>query len=325
MSRRPDPVSTTDLLEWALLTLRRDWRQYEGVSRPLTWGRIEQSRSPIVRRPVFVIGAPRSGTSFLGRCIGRLPEVSYHFEPAATQRAAQHVYFDRWSFDRAARFYRTVYRWLLRIHLDGDLRYADKSPRNCFLVSFLHRVFPDAQFVHIIRDGRDAALSHSKKPWLQAAAAESGEQGVGGHQFGPYARFWVEEDRIEEFETTTDYHRCIWAWRRHVERALRASEELASHQYHEVRYERLVRAPLDAGNRLLDALGIQREASRVRLLEQARTAHDESVGAWKRELSVEQRRTAREEAGAALETLGYVDGTNDESERVFGPGQRPSE
>lgn len=325
MRRHPTPVSTTDLLEWGLLTLRRDWRQYEGGSRPLTWGRIEQSLSPTVRRPVFVIGAPRSGTSFLGRCIGRLPGISYHFEPAATQRAAQHVYFDRWSSERAARFYRTVYQWLLRIHLDGDLRYADKSPRNCFLVSFLHRTFPDAQFVHIIRDGRDAALSHSKKPWLQAAAAESGEQGVGGHQFGPYARFWVEADRVEEFEATTDYHRCIWAWRRHVERALRASEELSAPQYHEVRYERLARAPTDTGRRLLDFLGIQHEGSRARLLDQARTAHAESVGAWKRELSAEQRRTAREEAGALLATLGRVDGAEAGSERGSGAGERPSE
>ncbi|MFB6279759.1 MAG: sulfotransferase [Salinibacter sp.] len=325
MSRRPAPVSTTDLLNWALLTLRRDWRQYEGASRPLTWRRIEKSLSPTVRRPVFVIGAPRSGTSFLGRCIGRLPEVSYHFEPAATQRAAQHVYFDRWSFERAARVYRTVYRWLLRIHLDGDLRYADKSPRNCFLVSFLHRVFPGAQFVHIIRDGRDAALSHSKKPWLQAAAAASGEQGVGGHQFGPYARFWVEEDRVETFETTTDYHRCIWAWRRHVERALRASKELSPDQYHEVRYERLARAPTNTGMRLLDALGIHHEASRARLLDQVRTAHDESVGAWRRELSTEQWQTAREEAGAVLDRLGYIDGAEAEDKRVSGASERPSE
>lgn len=325
MDGRPTPVSTIDLLEWVLLTLRREWRQYEGASRPLTWRRIEKNLSPTIRRPVFVIGAPRSGTSFLGRCIGRLPEVSYHFEPAATQRAAQHVYFDRWSFERAAQFYRTVYRWLLRIHFDGDLRYADKSPRNCFLVPFLHRVFPEAHFVHIIRDGRDAALSHSKKPWLQAAAEGSGEQGVGGHQFGPYARFWVEEDRVEEFETTSDYHRCVWAWRRHVERALWAREELHPQKYHEVRYEQLVRTPVDAGTRLLDALGIHRKASRTRFLDQARTAHDESVGKWKQELSAEQRRSVREEAGAVLERLGYIGGVEARDERASGSDHRPSE
>lgn len=307
MNRALPPVTTADLIRWSYLTLRRDVRQYEATSRPLTWARVRQSLVPPLRRPVFVVGAPRSGTSFLGRCLGALPELSYHFEPAATQRAARYVYSGRWSFGRARRFYRTVYRWLLRLHLDGDLCYADKSPRNCFIMSFLHRAFPDARVVHIIRDGRDAALSHSKKPWLQAAAAASGEQGIGGHHFGPYARFYVEAERVEAFETTSDYHRCIWAWRRHVESALQAGKALSTAQYHELRYERLVRHPEEEGKRLLDFLGIFAPSSRRRLLARVQTARADTVGAWRRELSAAQRRTAEAEAGALLRTLGYED------------------
>lgn len=307
MHQSPDPVTTADLLRWGVLTLRRDWRQYDAAPRPLTAERLRASLAPSLRRPVFVVGAPRSGTSFLGRCLGALPELSYHFEPAATQRAAQYVYLDQWPFERARRFYRTAYRWLLRLHLDGDLRYADKSPRNCFLLSFLHQAFPDAQFIHIIRDGRDAALSHSKKPWMQAAAAASGEQGVGGHAFGPYARFYIEADRARAFEATSDYHRCIWTWRRHVEHALHAKEQLPASQYHEIRYEGLVRTPTEEGHRLLDYLGIAAPASRRRLLDRAQTAHADSVGAWRDELSDVQRQTAQEEAGTLLRTLGYGD------------------
>ena len=296
-----------DLLQWGGLTLRRDWRQYEAAPRPLTAERLRTSLTPTLRRPVFVVGAPRSGTSFLGRCLSALPELSYHFEPAATQRAAQYVYRGEWSVERAQRFYRTVYRWLLRLHLDGDLRYTDKSPRNCFLMAFLHRAFPDAQFIHIIRNGRDAALSHSKKPWMQAAAASSGEQGVGGHAFGPYARFYIEAGRADEFESTSDYHRCIWTWRRHVESALQAKEQLPTDQYHEVRYEDFVHAPSEEGNRLLDYLDVTAPDSRRRLLERAQTAHADSVDAWKEELSDAQRHTAEEEAGDLLRALGYDD------------------
>src|SRR5947207_79174 len=43
---------------------------------------------PRLHRPIFIIGAPRSGTTFLGDCIGRMPEVSYHFEPRLTKAAA---------------------------------------------------------------------------------------------------------------------------------------------------------------------------------------------------------------------------------------------
>lgn len=307
MHQSLDPVLTTDLLQWGLLTLRRDWRQYDAAPRPLTAERLRASLAPALHRPVFVVGAPRSGTSFLGRCLGALPKLSYHFEPAATQRAAQYVYRGAWSFEQGRRFYRTVYRWLLRLHLDGDLRYTDKSPRNCFLMSFLHRAFPDAQFIHIIRDGRDAALSHSKKPWMQAAAADSGEEGVGGHSYGPYARFYIEADRTEEFERTSDYHRCIWAWRRHVESALQAKEMLPADQYHAVYYEAFVHDPDAEGHRLLDYLQIFDPTARRRLLDRAQTAHADSVGAWREELSETQRRTVEEEAGALLRTLGYDD------------------
>src|SRR5690348_8281009 len=52
---------------------------------------------PRVHRPIFVIGAPRSGTTFLGGCIGRLPEVSYHLEPRLTKAAIRRVYDGSWT------------------------------------------------------------------------------------------------------------------------------------------------------------------------------------------------------------------------------------
>ena len=41
---------------------------------------------------ILILGAPRSGTTFLGSCIGALAEVSYHFEPRVTKAAARQVY-----------------------------------------------------------------------------------------------------------------------------------------------------------------------------------------------------------------------------------------
>ena len=48
-----------------------------------------QALDPRLHRPIFIIGAPRSGTTFLGSCLGRMPEVSYHFEPRLTKAAAR--------------------------------------------------------------------------------------------------------------------------------------------------------------------------------------------------------------------------------------------
>ena len=126
---------------------------------------------PRLHRPVFIIGAPRSGTTFLGNCIGRLPEISYHFEPRLTKAAARCVYDGSWSERRSAMVFRLSYSALLLAALDGGIRFAEKNPENSFVVPFLASAFPAAQFVHIVRDGRDAAVSHAEQPWLAAASA----------------------------------------------------------------------------------------------------------------------------------------------------------
>ena len=126
---------------------------------------------PRLRRPVFIIGAPRSGTTFLGNSLGRLPGISYHFEPRLTKAAARCVYDGSWSARRGGTVFRLSYGALLLATLDGGYRFAEKNPENSFLVPFLAAEFPDAQFVHIVRDGRDATVSHAEQPWLHADSA----------------------------------------------------------------------------------------------------------------------------------------------------------
>lgn len=41
----------------------------------------------------------------------------------------------------------------------GKVRYADKTPRNLMNIPLLAQLFPEARVIHIIRDGRDVALS----------------------------------------------------------------------------------------------------------------------------------------------------------------------
>src|SRR2546429_582728 len=159
---------------------------------------------PRLHRPIFIIGAPRSGTTFLGSCLGRMPEVSYHFEPRLTKAAARCVYDGSWTERRCAAVFRGFYSAMLLAGLDGGRRFAEKNPENGFVVPFLAESMPDAQFVHIIRDGRDAAVSHSEQPWLNAASAGSGRRGRGGQLWGNTARWWVEPDRREEFAAVSD-------------------------------------------------------------------------------------------------------------------------
>jgi hypothetical protein len=49
----------------------------------------------------------------------------------------------------------------------GKPRYGDKSPRNVLNLPLLADAFAEARFVHIIRDGRDVALSLLDMPWAR--------------------------------------------------------------------------------------------------------------------------------------------------------------
>ncbi len=300
------PISLVNLRIWARRTVRADRSLYRKTPRPLTAGRIWRTAVPNLRRPIFVVGAPRSGTTFLGKCVQAIPSVSYHYEPPATKAAARYVYEGTWSDRKARFFYRQVYSWLMRIHMDGELRFAEKTPTNCLIIGFLHKAFPDAQFVHIIRNGRDAALSHSKKEWLGVALAGSGRRDMSGQLIGPYPRFWIEPERRQEFETTTDIHRCIWTWRRFTESALDQARCLPKKQYHELRYESLVTHPREEADRLLEYLEVRDSLSRRLFHEAADRAKPQSIGAGARELSSDALRQIDDEAGVLLRTLGYL-------------------
>jgi hypothetical protein len=303
----PTPITPLNLHRWALLTYKAERRYYRrlGRGRSLTSTRLAASLLPRLERPLFIIGAARSGTTFLGDCIGHVPEISYHHEPPATKAAGRYVYEGLWSYRRSRWFFRTVYAWLLRVELDGNLRFGDKTPTNALLIPFLARAFPDAQFLHIIRDGRDASASLYRQPWLRLDTATSGKREPGGYLHGPWAPWWVEKDRVREFETTSDAHRMIWAWRRYTEAALRDGPPLGPTRYHELRYESLVTDPRTEATRILDFLDITRPASRTAFLAAADRASEGSMGSWERTFSPAEVAIIDADSGALLRSLGY--------------------
>ena len=305
----PLPLGITDLWRIGRKTYRAERRYYLKLDRQrkMTSKRLAASIFPRLERPIFIIGAARSGTTFLGDCMGRLPEVTYHHEPPATKAAGRYVYEGLWGFRRARAFYRLVYRWLVRVERDGDLRFAEKTPTNIFLIPFLSEAFPDSQFIHIIRDGRDASSSHMHKPWLRAEDAWSGEREPGGYLHGPWPSFWVEPERRDEFLDTSDARRMAWAWRRYTEAGLRDGAALGPARYHELRYELLVRQPLDEAERILDFLGIARTRSRDAFVSAAMRADDSSVGTWRSTFYPSEMAAIEAEAGDLLRQLGYVD------------------
>jgi hypothetical protein len=301
------PVITRyNLPVWLAKTVVVDVRDYGGARRPLSAARLRASLPPHVRRPIFVVGAPRSGTSFLGGSIGALGTVSYHREPVIMKAVGQHVTGGEWDQRRATAVYRRTYRTLLGVHLAGDLRLADKSPHNGFIVRSLAEAFPDAQFVHIVRDGRDAAVSYLEKPWVRQVYAWTRRRDPGGQPYGPFAPFWVERDRVPEFESTSDLHRAIWVWRGHVEAACEGAADLPADRWLDLRYETLLKEPETEATRLLEFLDLDDDGEVEQLHTALADANLGSIGRWRDELDDLDLATIEREAGDLLARLGYT-------------------
>lgn len=268
---------------------------------------LARSIFPAVRDPVFLLGSPRSGTTFLGACFEGLPSFSYHFEPVATKAATRAVWSGAWSERGSAAYFRRVYRWLLRLHCEGGRRFVEKTPRIVFIGDFLARTFPNAKFVHIVRDGRDVAVSWAEKPWLRRDSAGSGRYEAGGYPCGPYPHFWVEPDRVRAFCETTDAHRCAWGWRRHVEAGLDLESALGPGRVLRVRYESLAKDPEEESRRIAAFLGGLTPEDLDGLLNATRRVRSGSIGRWRTLLSELDTALVTGECGNLLKSLGYDD------------------
>ncbi|REE96403.1 sulfotransferase family protein [Thermomonospora umbrina] len=195
-------------------------------------------------RPIFVIGCPRSGTTLLQLMLHSHQRIAI---PAET-RFLLPAYASRRGFGDLRRpdNRRALAEWIVgrkesKFHdlgLDsaqvideivagpptlgsalgivfrayarrfGKPRWGDKRPSYFKHVDVLRRMWPDAQFVHLIRDGRDCVASLKEMPWYNQ-----------------------------------DSYHAICAWREAVDFGRRYARRLGPDAYYELQYERLVADP----------------------------------------------------------------------------------
>jgi tetratricopeptide (TPR) repeat protein len=122
------------------------------------------------RRPVFVFGLPRSGTTLIEQVLAshpgvhgagelRLARMSFEAIPATLGRSETPLMalaaLDSESIQRLAEQHENQLR-----KLGGDAeRVVDKMPENYLYLGLLAAMFPDAVFIHCRRDLRDLAVS----------------------------------------------------------------------------------------------------------------------------------------------------------------------
>jgi Sulfotransferase family len=257
-------------------------------------GRARLARAlPREDRLVFVVGCPRSGTTFTGRALGAQPDWVDLGEIPVLKAAVPDI-VELPLEEQETRVRQIVQRVRTLAGVRG-LRGVEQNPETTFVLAGALRAFPLAWGVHVVRDGRDVVCSLLERGWLR-----SGREGHddAGQAYGRYARFWVEPERRDEFERASEARRAAWAWRAYVTAARQAGDE----RMLELRYESLVADPAAEAERVAAAL----DGDAGALGAAFDAAHGESVGRWQRDLTADQLADVEAEAGSLLAELGYA-------------------
>lgn len=275
--------------------------------------------------PVFIIGPHRSGTTWLGSLLSRVPGTAYWSEPR------QVWVYGNWdkpddrllaedATDRIKRHIRRRFATYTRQH--GGRRFCEKTPSNCLRVPFMHAVFPEGKFVLLIRDGRAVFRSTDE---IQSKGAD-------------WNRIWarVRESSWREFPAYLD--RIPWIWRKLTGRRLDfwgvrppgwrewaqeltpaqviarqwadsisiaydSFQQLPESQRLIIRYEELVADPERELTRLADFAQI--ESAEQLIQAGCQTARPQSNQKWRDELSPELLEEIRPILLPTLQKLGY--------------------
>ena len=198
-------------------------------------------------------------------------------------------------------------RWFhLALALSRRRRLIEKMPLNVFRMTWLAASFPQAKFIHVIRHGRDVALS------MQQAVEKRWFSTERGYPEGYWQSSWnylifeqYAEDNPELCdrlpfvrESTDNYVRSLFVWLCCVWTGHQAGTQLGDDRYIEVRYEDLVQKPAVELNRVLGFLG---ESSCSAMIDHANSVlHGGSI----RKSDPNPEATHRI-AGAMLHELGY--------------------
>ena len=171
----------------------------------------------------------------------------------------------------------------------GKPRWGDKTPLYMQYLPLLERLFPQASYVHLVRDGRDAALSH-----LTVAK-------------GIMTEGWGHPRDVAGFA-------CLW--RAEVLAARELGRRVGNLRYLELRYEDLVAAPEEELRRVCAFAALAYEPE---MLEYAGTLdlsdkpHQQRLGQpptpgvrdWRTEMESADVRGFEQVAGDLLRELGY--------------------
>lgn len=299
------PLSTYRFLRKFLGTIKIQRSSNDRTLKLLSPQGLRRMFTPAMKNPFFIVGSPRSGTSILGSIINAVPNVSYYREPPIVKYYAKHICERKVSRLRQILFFRLIYGALYHFAATSGIKFFEKNPGNAFITRNLLSIYPTSKFIHIVRDGRDVALSLMAKPWHLQSSLGSTTRGHEGYLHGPYPHYFIEKERRQEFLTTSDIHRCIWIWKRHVNEVLKLEEEMGDDVVLRIKYEDMITDPDVIIEKLLDYIGENNTETIKSIQPIIQSLHPVSLFKWRQVLSADDIDIINKEAGDTLNYLGY--------------------
>ncbi len=286
----------------------------------------ERVEEVLSKQIFFIAGAPKSGTTWLQRLLDAHPEIACSGEGHFADKLAvffRHAIAD---YNRqqklvAQRVYENdpIYPELSQRELDLTVVIlsslimstrplgehircvGDKTPRYTFHMEYLKTLFPDAKFIHVIRDGRDVVVSTCYHVYRTGDHSVFEKDSANFHK-------WVRQFAKQWFEA--------------VSAARRFGEGHAA-DYFEVRFEDLLAQPAPKVRELLGFLGVDAAEATVRDCQERASFESLSGGRprgqevpssffrkgvsgdWRAHFDDGAVRIFEAEAGGLLEQLGY--------------------
>ena len=272
--------------------------------------------------PVFVVGSSRSGTTLLYSIL--LSSGDFAIYEAETllltvcktkygslkKRKNYSKFINDWTnskqffrsgldlveFRREADAYRENYTDFLQFFMNniakkqGKKRWAEKTPGHISHMERLHKGFPTAKFIHVIRDGRDVALSRRKVGWTGTRSSDPLKKLLSA------AKSW--EISIQEG---------------------RSSGNKLRDNYLEIHYEDIINRLDDVLKKINDFAQVNIDRKKIEdcsvgSIGKGNTAFEDKmdgisnkgVNRWKNQLTYEEKNALNLAIGEALQSLGYA-------------------
>ncbi len=289
--------------------------------------------------PVFILGCPRSGTTFLSKCLAAVDNLEEFVGVLVPPRFMHLIAFtqDVQQKENMLLITRDIFWqafWRRRIFkherliqvLKGntsitsflekpvmlDAVFCYKEPFLCFAAIDFAKHYPNSRFIHIIRDGRDNAdsmnrtyphaLSDRVLKDEDLTKNNNSEIGIWRRYKGFSIPWWINTGEEDRFINSSKFERNFLMWAEMISRAREIRNTVGQDRYFEVKYEDFVREPLAVSEKILQFLG---SASNKRMNAQLKKAFSSSIGINKKNSSKVRVDQVGGPAYALLQELGY--------------------